>query len=117
MCPDAMLREQSHGLRAYAKSAQHALRQHDRSGGMIKQLSDVGGLNTRFVSGAGLIPIPFPCSARENLGVSESPDALDFDPPPSNRRDARRSLAAFSVCIGWDPNMHGVLFIACVERL
>jgi hypothetical protein len=62
---------------------------------MIKQLSDVGGLYARFVSSAGLVPIPFPCSARENLGVPERPDALDLDPPPSNRRDTRRSFIAF----------------------
>lgn len=69
MCTHAMVREQLQGLRAYMKPVQHALRQHDRGGVMIKQLSDVGGLYPRFVSGPGLVPIPFPRSAWENLGI------------------------------------------------
>jgi hypothetical protein len=75
--------------------AQHALRQHDRSGAVIKELSDVAGLYARVMSSAGLAPIPFPRSTRENLGIPERPDALDFDLTPGEGHDARRSSAAF----------------------
>jgi hypothetical protein len=50
---------------------------------MIKQLSDVSGLYARFVVSPGFVPIPFPRSAWENLGVLECPNAVNLDPPPS----------------------------------
>jgi len=62
---------------------------------MIKQLSNVSGLYARFVSSPGFVPIPFPRSTWENLGVPERPKAVNFDPPPSKRRDTRRSFATF----------------------
>ena len=59
---------------------------------MIKQLSDVSGLYARFVSGLGLVPIPFPRSTWEHLGISKRANALDLDPPPSKRGNTRRSI-------------------------
>jgi hypothetical protein len=62
---------------------------------MIKQLSDVSGLYARFVSSPGFVPIPFPRSTWENLGVPECPKALNLDPPPSKRRDRRRPFSTY----------------------
>lgn len=90
MRPHATRSQQSKGFRAYVKSAQHALRQHDRGGAMIKQLGDVSGLYAGLVSSPGLVPIPFPRSARENLGIPERSNALDLEPTPSDGHDARR---------------------------
>ena len=61
---------------------------------MIKQFGNVGGLYAGFVGSPGLVPIPFSRSARENLGIFELPNALNFDPSPAKRRDARRSSFA-----------------------
>jgi hypothetical protein len=56
------------------KSIQHTLRQHDYSGAMIKQFSNVSGLYAWFMSSSGLVPVPFPRSTWEDLGISEFPE-------------------------------------------
>ena len=61
---------------------------------MIKQFSDVSGLYARFVSGPGLVPIPFPRSTWEHLGIFERANALDLDPSPSERGNTRRSTCS-----------------------
>ncbi len=63
---------------------------------MIKQFGDVGGLYAGFVGSPGLVPIPFSRSAGEDLNIPELSDTLHPDPPPSKRRDTRRSLLAFN---------------------
>lgn len=94
VCPHVMFSQQSKGFRANLKSAQNALRQDDRGSAMIKQLGDVGGLYAWLVSGCGLVPIPLPRSARENLGVPKCSKTLDLDATPSKRHDTRRSSSA-----------------------
>ena len=89
----AALGQQSKSFLAYVKSAQHALRQHDRSSAMLEQLGDIGRLNAGLVSRPGLLPIPFPRSARKYLGVPESADAFDVNPAPS-RELSRAAIAA-----------------------
>lgn len=62
------------------------------SGAMIKQFSNVSGLYAWLMSSSGLVPVPFPRSTWEDLGISEFPEAGNLDLAPNKRRDTRRSV-------------------------
>jgi hypothetical protein len=95
VCLDATFFQYLKGLWAYTKPVEHAFGQHDYLGAVTKQLDDVGGLYAWLVGGAGFVPIPFPCAARENLGVPKRSDPLNVDPPPNNICDTWRRFSSF----------------------
>jgi hypothetical protein len=63
--------------------------QDDDVGPVLEQLREVGRLNTRLGSGARLVPVPRPASARPELRVSQLADAFDLDRSPSVATDPR----------------------------
>lgn len=59
---------------------------------MIKQFSSQRAVCLVHGS-SGLVPVPFPRSTWDDLGISEFPEAGNLDLAPSKRRDMRRPVA------------------------
>jgi len=91
-------RQQLQGFRADAQPAKGASRQYDRCRTVVEQLGNVGRLDARPMGGPGLVPIPFPGPAWEDLGIAERADALDFDPSPRQSRDPGGPLERSGDC-------------------
>jgi hypothetical protein len=69
-----------------------ALREDYHGSAVLQQLFDVGGLDARFVAGAGLVPVPLPRASREELGVFEGAIlAFDVQALPGEASHSRRA--------------------------
>jgi hypothetical protein len=60
---------------------------------VLNQFSNVGWLNARYMAGAGLTPVPFPCATGKDLGVLKRWMALDLY-VTQERREIRGELGS-----------------------